>query len=291
MTGRILKNDWHDVLGPEFEKPYYQALRRFLIEEYRSTTVYPDMYDIYNAFHYTPYASVKVVILGQDPYPGPNQAHGLAFSVRPGVEVPPSLANIFKELEADLGLPRPKHGHLVHWARQGVLLLNAVLTVRAGQPGSHRGKGWEKLTDAAIAALGARPVPTVFFLWGRDAQAKRPLITYPGHLVLTAPHPSPLSAARGFFGSRPFSKANQFLEAVGRGLIDWRLPETPEADEAPERPGRGAPAARSAARRPDGAGGGEAIGGPSGGLGSGDGARPAAHPSAGSVGGEGRRWG
>ncbi|MBE3596771.1 MAG: uracil-DNA glycosylase [Hydrogenibacillus sp.] len=221
----ILKNDWQDILGREFEQPYYQALRRFLIEEYRTTTVYPDMYDIFNAFHYTPFRDVRVVILGQDPYHGPNQAHGLAFSVRPGVEIPPSLVNILKELEADLGIPVPRHGHLVHWAKQGVLLLNTVLTVRAGQAGSHRGRGWEKFTDAAIAALGARETPTVFFLWGRDAQSKRHLITHPNHLIIASAHPSPLSASRGFFGSRPFSEANRFLLEHGRGPIDWRLPD------------------------------------------------------------------
>jgi len=222
----VFANDWQDLLAPEFEKPYYQELRRFLVREYRTATVYPDMYDIFNAYHYTPFHNVKVVIVGQDPYHGPGQAHGMAFSVRPGIPIPPSLQNIFTELERDLGIAPPEHGYLVPWALEGVFLLNAVLTVRRGEPGSHRGKGWERFTDRVIEILGEREDPIVFFLWGQDAQAKRSLIRNPRHLVLQASHPSPLSAHRGFFGSRPFSRANAFLRAVGKKEVDWRLPRT-----------------------------------------------------------------
>lgn len=220
----ILKNDWADYLTGEFAKPYYQQLRQFLIREYRNGTVYPDMYDIFNALHYTPYATVKVCILGQDPYHGPGQAHGLSFSVKPGVPAPPSLQNILKELESDLGCRPPDHGCLEHWARQGVLLLNTVLTVRQGQAASHRGRGWERFTDRVIEVLNARPEPVVFILWGRHAQAKVPMIDTSRHGVITAPHPSPLSAHSGFFGSRPFSRANAFLQARGIAPIDWAIP-------------------------------------------------------------------
>lgn len=220
----ILKNDWADHLTGEFAKPYYQQLRQFLIREYRNGTVYPDMYDIFNALHYTPYATVKVCILGQDPYHGPGQAHGLSFSVKPGVPAPPSLQNILKELESDLGCRPPDHGCLEHWARQGVLLLNTVLTVRQGQAASHRGRGWERFTDRVIEVLNARPEPVVFILWGRHAQAKLPMIDTSRHGVITAPHPSPLSAHSGFFGSRPFSRANAFLQARGIAPIDWAIP-------------------------------------------------------------------
>ena len=220
----ILKNDWAELLNPEFEKPYYLKLRQFLIEEYRRHTVYPDMYDIFNALHYTPYAAVKVCILGQDPYHGPGQAHGLCFSVKPGVPPPPSLQNIFKELHDDLGCPIPDHGCLEHWARQGVLLLNTALTVRAGQANSHRGKGWEQFTDRVIELLNDREKPVVFMLWGRNAQDKRAMIDTSRHLVIESAHPSPFSADRGFFGSRPFSRANRFLEQVGMEPIDWTIP-------------------------------------------------------------------
>lgn len=220
----ILKNDWADHLTGEFAKPYYQQLRQFLIREYRNGTVYPDMYDIFNALHYTPYAAVKVCILGQDPYHGPGQAHGLSFSVKPGVPAPPSLQNILKELESDLGCRPPDHGCLEHWARQGVLLLNTVLTVRQGQAASHRGRGWERFTDRVIEVLNVRPEPVVFILWGRHAQAKVPMIDTSRHGVITAPHPSPLSAHSGFFGSRPFSRANAFLQARGIAPIDWAIP-------------------------------------------------------------------
>ena len=220
----ILKNDWAELLNPEFEKPYYLKLRQFLIEEYRRHTVYPDMYDIFNALHYTPYAAVKVCILGQDPYHGPGQANGLCFSVKPGVPPPPSLQNIFKELHDDLGCPIPDHGCLEHWARQGVLLLNTALTVRAGQANSHRGKGWEQFTDRVIELLNDREKPVVFMLWGRNAQDKRAMIDTSRHLVIESAHPSPFSADRGFFGSRPFSRANRFLEQVGMEPIDWTIP-------------------------------------------------------------------
>jgi uracil-DNA glycosylase len=182
------------------------------------------MYDIFNAMHYTPYDKVKVVILGQDPYHGPRQAHGLSFSVLPGVDAPPSLVNIFKELESDLGCRVPNHGCLKHWAEQGVLLLNTVLTVREYQANSHQGIGWEEFTDHIITLLNQRKEPMVFILWGRPAQRKQSMITNPDHLVITSPHPSPLSAYRGFFGSRPFSKANEFLAKHGMAPIDWQLP-------------------------------------------------------------------
>lgn len=220
----ILKNDWADHLEQEFSKEYYLRLRKFLIEEYRTRTIYPDMYDIFNALHYTPFSRVKAVILGQDPYHGPGQAHGLCFSVKPGVPAPPSLVNIFKEMRDDLGLLIPNHGCLVKWAEEGVLLLNTVLTVRAGQANSHRGMGWETFTDQVIEALNAKEEPVVFLLWGSHAQSKAALITNPRHHLIKSPHPSPLSAHRGFFGSRPFSRANRFLREAGIGEIDWQLP-------------------------------------------------------------------
>lgn len=224
----ILTNDWATLLEGEFEKPYYRMLRAFLREEYEKQTVYPDMHSIFNALHHTSYADTKVVILGQDPYHGPGQAHGLSFSVRPGVAIPPSLKNMYKELQEDVGFRIPKHGCLVPWTRQGVLLLNTVLTVREAQPNSHKGKGWEGFTDKVIRLLGHRESPLVFMLWGAHAQSKRALIPAErGHLVLEAPHPSPLSAHRGFLGCRHFSKANDFLERHGRGAVDWTLPEDP----------------------------------------------------------------
>ena len=223
MTMAILKNDWHDLLKDEFKKDYYLALRKFLINEYRTRTIYPDMYDIFNALHYTPYKDVKVVILGQDPYHGPNQAHGLSFSVKPGVPAPPSLVNIFKELNSDVGCYIPNNGYLKKWADQGVLLLNTVLTVREGQPNSHKNKGWEHFTDKVISLLNDREDPVVFILWGRNAQAKQDLITNPHHYIIKSPHPSPYSANRGFFGSRPFSKTNNFLKSIGKEAIDWQI--------------------------------------------------------------------
>ncbi|MBO8175908.1 MAG: uracil-DNA glycosylase [Bacillus sp. (in: Bacteria)] len=224
MKKKILHNDWGPLLEDEFQKPYYLALREFLKKEYATQTVYPNPYDIFNALHFTPYHQVKVVILGQDPYHGPGQAHGLSFSVQPGVEPPPSLKNIFKELHNDLGCSIPNHGHLVSWAKQGVLLLNTVLTVRRGQAHSHRGKGWEQFTDRIITLLSERERPIVFILWGRPAQTKMSLIDTSKHFVITSPHPSPLSANRGFFGSRPFSKSNAFLRQIGEEEIQWELP-------------------------------------------------------------------
>ncbi len=220
----ILHNDWLPALEQEFEKPYYLSLRKFLAEEYRQTIVYPDMFDIYSAFHLTDYNQVKAVILGQDPYHGHGQAHGLSFSVKPGVAVPPSLQNIYKELRDDIGCPIPNHGHLAHWAKEGVLMLNAVLTVRKDTPNSHRGIGWEEFTGKVISVLNEREEPVVFILWGKNAQEKLPLITNPRHLIIQSAHPSPFAANRGFFGSKPFSRTNAFLRAKGIGEIDWAIP-------------------------------------------------------------------
>lgn len=219
----ILKNDWKDLLNDEFESPYYLELRKFLISEYRSNIIYPNMYDIFNALHYTPYSKVKVVILGQDPYHGPNQAHGLSFSVKPGVPAPPSLLNIYKELHSDLNCYIPNNGYLKKWADQGVLLLNTVLTVRAGEANSHRHKGWENFTNKIIELVNAKTEPVVFILWGKNAQEKQTLITNPIHHIIKSVHPSPLSASRGFFGSRPFSRTNEYLKADGLSPIDWQI--------------------------------------------------------------------
>lgn len=221
----ILKNDWSNLLAHEFTKPYYLHLRQFLLQEYRTRTIYPDMYEIYTALHLTPFADTKVVIIGQDPYHGPNQAHGLSFSVKPGITPPPSLQNIFKELQDDLGCTIPNNGYLVKWAQQGVLMLNSVLTVRAGIPNSHKGIGWEIFTDQVITTLNQRKTPVVFLLWGKNAQEKSKLITSPQHLIISSPHPSPFSAHRGFFGSRPFSKSNRFLRENGLEEIDWQIPD------------------------------------------------------------------
>lgn len=218
-----LGNDWDKILGDEFTKEYYLSLREFLKQEYASRTIYPDMYDIFNALKETPYRSVKAVILGQDPYHGPGQAHGMCFSVQPGTPRPPSLVNIFKELEADCGIAASESGFLQPWAEQGVLLLNAVLTVRAGSPNSHAGRGWETFTDQVIRHLNDREQPIVFLLWGANARSKKSLISASGHLVLESAHPSPLSAHRGFFGCRHFSKTNEFLKANGMEPIDWRI--------------------------------------------------------------------
>lgn len=218
-----LGNKWDELLKGEFEKPYYLELRNFLKAEYNSYTIYPDMYDIFNALKLTSYDDVKAVILGQDPYHEPNQAHGLAFSVKDGVALPPSLKNIYKELNTDLGLPVPEKGDLTKWAEQGVLLLNTSLTVRRGQANSHRGKGWEIFTDRIIEIMNEREKPVVFILWGANARAKTALITNPVHKILTCAHPSPLSAHNGFFGCRHFSKCNEFLRANGIEEIDWRV--------------------------------------------------------------------
>lgn len=217
----FMHNDWGQVLDEEFQKPYYLELREFLKQAYRTERVYPPMEDIYNALHATSYADTKVVILGQDPYHRPGQAHGLSFSVRPGVAPPPSLVNIFTELENDMGCVRPNHGCLIGWARQGVLLLNTTLTVREGHPKSHAGHGWEQLTDAIIGKLSQKQTPLVFILWGAHAQSKVKLIDISRHHIIESPHPSPLSASRGFFGSRPFSRANAYLAADGLTPIDW----------------------------------------------------------------------
>lgn len=216
-------NDWDALLADYFASEQYQALRQFLAQEYRTHTVYPNMYDIFNALKYTAYKDVKVVILGQDPYHGPGQAHGLCFSVKQGVEPPPSLKNIFSELEKDVGIPTPKHGELTCWARQGVLLLNTVLTVREHQPNSHKGHGWEAFTDRVIELLDQKQTPIVFLLWGANARNKAKIVTNPIHIKLEAPHPSPLSAYNGFFGCRHFSKANAILEASGQEPIDWNV--------------------------------------------------------------------
>lgn len=217
------ENDWEKPLQKQFEKEYYQKLRKFLIREYETQTIYPSMHDIFNAFHYTPLTKTKVCILGQDPYHGEHQAHGLAFSVQKDVSIPPSLLNIYKELQSDLGYPIPNHGYLKKWADEGVLLLNAVLTVRAGQAGSHRNIGWEEFTGQIIKTLNDQTLPIVFILWGRDAQNKKSLITNPCHHIIASPHPSPFSAHRGFLGSRPFSKANDLLVAAGRTPVDWEI--------------------------------------------------------------------
>ncbi|WP_018923256.1 uracil-DNA glycosylase [Salsuginibacillus kocurii] len=222
---KILQNDWAEVIGDEFQKEYYQELRSQLKEEYTHQAIYPDMNDIFNALHYTPFANTKVVILGQDPYHGPEQAHGLSFSVKRGINPPPSLQNILKELAADLGYQIPDHGHLTSWAEQGVLLLNTVLTVRRKEPNSHKDLGWETFTNRIIQEVNAKQDPVVFMLWGKHAQRKKELISNDRHLVIESPHPSPFSAHRGFFGSHPFSRANEFLEEQGREKVNWQLPE------------------------------------------------------------------
>lgn len=218
-----LNNKWDELLQPEFEKEYYLKLRQFLIEEYKNNAIYPDKNNIFNALKLTSYEDVKVVIIGQDPYHGPNQAHGLSFSVQPKVQIPPSLLNMYKELRDDLGCFIPNNGYLVPWAEQGVLLLNAVLTVRGGQANSHRNKGWEKFTDRVIELLNERKEPVVFLLWGNNAKEKGELITNKHHYILTSVHPSPLSASRGFFGCKHFSKTNEILKSLGKNPIDWQI--------------------------------------------------------------------
>lgn len=220
----MIQNDWQQILAPEFQKPYYQQLQTFVKEEYQTQTIYPKKENILNALKQTPFDQVKVVILGQDPYHGPNQSHGLAFSVQPGVKIPPSLRNIFKELASDLGIQPATSGDLTAWANQGVLLLNTVLTVRAGAAHSHQKKGWEQFTDAIITQLNAREKPVVFILWGRPAQQKAAMIDTGKHVIIQSVHPSPLSASRGFFGSKPFSKANAALISFGEKPINWQLP-------------------------------------------------------------------
>lgn len=220
----MLSNDWAAALQREFHKEYYRNLYSFVKEEYSKRVIYPPAEDIFNAFHFTPLEKVKVLLLGQDPYHNEHQAHGMSFSVLPDQrEIPPSLQNIYKELHDDLGCTIPNHGYLKKWADQGVLLLNTVLTVRAHQANSHQGKGWEQFTDAVIEAVNAQDRPIVYLLWGRPAQSKIPMLTNPRHLILKAPHPSPLSAYRGFFGSKPFSQTNAFLTKQGLEPIDWQI--------------------------------------------------------------------
>lgn len=216
-------NSWDQLLMDEFKKDYYLKLRQFLKQEYSTQTIFPHMNNIFNALKYTAYEDVKAVILGQDPYHGEGQAHGLCFSVQKGIEPPPSLKNIFKELNSDLGIAEPNHGELTAWAKQGVLLLNTVLTVRKGQANSHRGMGWEIFTDKIIELLNVREKPIVFILWGSPAKAKAKLITNPKHYILSTVHPSPLSAYNGFFGCKHFSKTNEILQSIGSSPIDWNL--------------------------------------------------------------------
>ena len=219
----MISNDWLAELGTEFHKPYYKTLYEFVKTEYNTRQVFPPAEDIFNAFHLTPLSKVKVVIIGQDPYHNVGQAHGLCFSVKPDVDIPPSLMNIYKELHNDLGCYIPNNGYLVKWADQGILMLNTVLTVRAHQANSHQGRGWEQFTDAIIRAVNDQDRPIVYLLWGRPAQSKIPMLNNPKHLILKAPHPSPLSAHRGFFGCRHFSQANRFLEEHGIAPIDWQI--------------------------------------------------------------------
>jgi len=232
-----MKTDWNPVLRAELAKPYWGELQQFVAAERARATVYPQPDEVFAALHLTPFSQVKAVILGQDPYHGPNQAHGLCFSVRPGVRPPPSLQNIFKELESDLGIPPPAHGCLDSWARQGVLLLNASLTVRAGKAASHQGKGWETFTDAVLRTVDTKQERVVFILWGASARRKKALIDTSRHVVIESPHPSPLSASSGFFGSRPFSRANAALVEAGREPIDWSLPDRPDAPDGGSSPG------------------------------------------------------
>jgi len=218
-----LHNDWAQLLEPTFQSHMYQNLQEFLKQEYTEKRIHPDMQDIFNALHYTSYRDAKIVILGQDPYHGPGQAHGFSFSVQPGVKVPPSLRNIYKELHYDVRMEVPEHGNLLHWAKQGVVLLNTVLTVREKNAHSHKGIGWEVFTDEVIRLLNEREEPLVFMLWGKHAQQKRSMLDESKHLILTSPHPSPFSAHKGFFGSRHFSKANTFLESKGYEPIEWQV--------------------------------------------------------------------
>ncbi|HSN58314.1 MAG TPA: uracil-DNA glycosylase [Clostridiaceae bacterium] len=218
-----MKNSWQNLLEEEFSKEYYQSLRRFLTNEYNTKIIHPEAHDIFNALNYADYNDVKVVILGQDPYHGPDQAHGLSFSVKPGVKAPPSLMNIFKELNDDLGCYIPNNGYLKKWADQGVLLLNTVLTVREGHANSHKGIGWEQFTDRIISLLNDREDPMVFILWGKNAQSKLSILTNPEHMIIQSAHPSPLSARNGFFNSKPFSRANNFLVRIGKEPVDWQI--------------------------------------------------------------------
>ncbi len=219
----MIGNEWDNLLSEEFQKDYFQELLKFIKNEYKEKTIYPKQNEVFNAFRYTDFSQVKVVILGQDPYHGPNQAEGLSFSVKDEVLKPPSLQNIFKELESDLKIPFPEHNSLKPWAKQGVLLLNAVLTVEEHKPTSHKEKGWEIFTDDVIKILNQKETPVVFILWGAYARSKKNLITNPRHLIIESAHPSPFSARNGFFGSRPFSKTNEFLKKTNQQEIDWRI--------------------------------------------------------------------
>lgn len=229
---RFIQNDWWDVLKPQFKMPYYQKLRKFLVEEYTHHNIHPKATLIYEAFKLTPFNKVKVVILGQDPYHEPHQGMGLSFSVMPGVTIPPSLRNVYKELYNDLGIPPVNHGCLIKWTQEGVLLLNSVLTVREGHANSHKGHGWEKLTNYAIQQLSNAPRPIIFILWGKVAQAKQQFINRNKNVVIEAPHPSPFSARYGFFGSKPFSKTNYALKVLHERPIDWQLPKHVSLAEA-----------------------------------------------------------
>ncbi|MGL5378505.1 uracil-DNA glycosylase [Clostridium sp.] len=220
---KIIDNDWQELLESEFQKDYYINLRAFLVNEYKNKTIFPNMHDIFNALKFTPYNKVKVVILGQDPYHGPNQAHGLSFSVNKGIPTPPSLLNIYKELHSDLGCFIPNNGYLKSWADQGVLLLNTVLTVRAHEANSHKNMGWEIFTDKVISLLNNKEEPIIFILWGNHAIKKSSLITNKRHYILTSPHPSPLSASRGFLGSKPFSRTNDILKSLHKTPINWQI--------------------------------------------------------------------
>lgn len=224
----MIENDWLGAIGEEFKKPYYRKLYEFVKEEYSTKVIYPPADEIFTALHLTPLSEVKVLILGQDPYHEEHQAHGLSFSVHTDQAIPPSLQNIYKELQDDLGCRIPNNGYLKKWADQGVLMLNTVLTVRAHQANSHQGKGWEQFTDAIIKAVNEQDRPVVYMLWGRPAQSKIPMLTNPKHLILKAPHPSPLSAYRGFFGCKHFSQANEFLKANGIEPIDWQIEDVEE---------------------------------------------------------------
>ncbi|EFM12865.1 uracil-DNA glycosylase [Paenibacillus curdlanolyticus YK9] len=228
---KLQQQDWLEKLGDELLQPYYEQLQQRLDEQYMTETVFPPREHVFNALEYTSYAQTRVVILGQDPYHGEGQANGLSFSVRPDVRIPPSLRNIYKELHEDIGCPIPDHGSLESWARQGVLLLNSVLTVREGQPNAHKGLGWERFTDRVIAALNERETPVVFVLWGAHAQEKAKSIQVEKHGIIASVHPSPLAARKGFFGSRPFSRANELLESWGLAPIDWRIPMKADLSE------------------------------------------------------------
>jgi uracil-DNA glycosylase len=224
MTKPLISNSWQQVLTEEFEKPYFQDLQNFLIEERQTQTIFPTEPDIFSAFELTPYEDVRVLLLGQDPYHDENQAHGLCFSVKPGIKPPPSLANIYKELQSDLEFKIPNNGYLLPWAKQGILMLNAVLTVRAHTPNSHKNRGWETFTDAVISKVNQKTDPVIFLLWGAYAQKKLKLIDTTRHTVIQSAHPSPLSARNGFFGSKPFSQINSTLASFDRSAIDWQIP-------------------------------------------------------------------